>query len=255
MAQNIDRNSISARSERQQQYADAATAFAAVPAADKRRAVTMLVAAGITLGVLFLSRLLWLLKPLYDLVYNSLLSVILYYIILGIVFVVFVVFLNRYLKKHCDCRLFAPQQKYMDVPRTLAVIAIGALTVLCISAGFKWKVKIQVEMGSGITMAAALVNLAVYVYYGLHLWLAMIAAALTQRALSVLLPMRYSLPWGGILLVTVFGLTEFVLEFATTAHVYCWIYYILTYVYAIVFELTGRRFHLTYWACIIIMVL
>lgn len=226
-----------------------------MPPLEKRRAYIMLIAAGVTLSVLFLSRIFWLLKPLLDLVYYAKLSVILYYIIVGIVFTVFVILLNRYLKKNCDLHLFMPQKTQVDVPHTLAVIALGALAVLCVSAGFKFKVKIQIEMGSGVTMAAALINLAVYVYYGLHLWLGLIAATLVQKALTILIPTRYSVPWGAILLVTVFGLTEFALEFGTTAHMYTWLYYILTYVYAAVYELTDRSFHLTYWTCIIIMVL
>ena len=236
-------------------YADFMQAAKSVNDTDKRRAYTMLIVAGITLAVLFLSRLFWLFKPLYDLVYYGTLPIILYYITVGIVFTVFVIFLNKYLKVHCDCRLFAPQKNTMDVPRTLAIIAVGALTMLCVSAGFKFKVKIQVEMGSGVTMATALINLAIYIYYGLHLWLGLIAAELVQRALSILIPTRYSVPWGAIFLVTVFGLIEFALEFGATTHLYPWLYYILTYVYAIVYELTNRSFHLTYWACIIIMVL
>lgn len=254
MSENTEPNStITAPTEHN--HADFKSAFASVPSAEKRRAYTMLIAAGVTLAVLFLSRLIWLFKPVFDLVYYATLSIILYYIIVGVVFTVFIIVLNHYLKKLCDCRLFLPQKKHMDVPRTLAVILVGAIVMLCVSAGFKFKVKIQVEMGSGVTMATALINLAIYVYYGLHLWLGLTAAALVQRALTILLPTKYSVPWGAIFLVTVFGLAEFAFEFGTTTHLYPWLYYILTYAYAVVYELTDRSFHLTYWTCIIIMVL
>ena len=254
MPQNTEQNStIAAPTE--PRPADFKAAFASVPAAEKRRAYVMLIAAGITLAVLFLSRLFWLFKPLFDLVYYGTLPIILYYIVLVIVFTVFIILLNHYLKKLCSCRLFLPQKKTMDVPRTLAVIVVGAIAMLCVSAGFKFKVKIQVEMGTGVTMATALINLAVYIYYGLHLWLGLTAAALVQRALTTLLPTKYSVPWGAIFLVTVFGLTEFALEAWTTTHLYPWLYYILTYAYAVVWELTDHSFHLTYWACIVIMVL
>lgn len=253
MTENTEQNQIPQTAT--ETHTDFKSAMRSVPPLEKRRAYVMLIAAGVTLGVLFLSRIFWLFKPLFDLVYYGTLPVILYYILVGIVFTVFVVLLNIYLKKHCSLRLFLPQEKQMDVPRTLAIIAVGAIAVLCISAGFKFKVKIQIEMGSGVTMATALINLAIYIYYGLHLWLGLIAAALVQRALSILIPTRYSVPWGAILLVTVFGLVEFALEFGTTSHLYPWLYYILTYVYALIYELTDRSFHLTYWACIIIMVL
>ena len=240
-------------------HTDFKSAYTSVSQDEKRRAFTMLAAAGITLGVLFLSRLFWLLKPLFDLVYYRAIPIILYYIVLVIVFTVFVIFLNKYLKKLCGLRMFLPQKNRVDVPHTLAIIVIGALTVLFISIGLDFKVKVEVEMGAGslagITMADTLTNLAVYVYYGLHLWLGLIAAALVQRALDILIPAKYSLPWGAVFLVTVFGLMEFALEIGTTTHMYPWLYYILTYVYAAVYELTGRSFHLTYWACIIIMVL
>lgn len=254
MSENNSQNSTISPSA-QKEHADFKQAMLSVPTDEKRRAYIMLIAAGVTLGVLFVSRLFWLFKPLFDLVYYGTLPVILYYILVGIVFTVFVVLLNNYLKKHCSLHLFLPQKNQIDVPRTLAVIAICALAVLCVSAGFKFKVKIQIEMGSGVTMATALINLAVYIYYGLHLWLGLIAAALVQRALDILIPTRYSVPWGAILLVTVFGLFEFALEAGTTSHLYPWLYYILTYVYALIYELTDRSFHLTYWACIIIMVL
>ncbi|MDE5562275.1 MAG: hypothetical protein K2J01_01860 [Clostridiales bacterium] len=254
MTENTEQNStITAPTE--PCHADFKSAFASVSSEDKRRAYTLLIAAGVTLAVLFLSRLFWLFKPVFDLVYYGTLPIILYYILIGIVFTVFIILLNRYLKKHCDCRLFLPQKQQMDVPRTLAVIIVGAIAMLCVSAGFKFKVKIQVEMGSGVTMATALINLAIYIYYGLHLWLGLTAAALVQRALTVLLPTKYSVPWGAIFLVTVFGLIEFALEAWTTTHLYPWLYYILTYAYALVYELTNRSFHLTYWACIIILVL
>lgn len=235
---------------------DVKGAARSVNADDKRRAFILLGAAGVTLGVLFLSRLIWLFKPLLDLVYYGTLSIVLYYIALVVIFTVYVIFLQRYVKKNCDYSLLSPKKDTgLTVPHALGVIALGAAVVLCISAGFKFKVKIQVEMGSGVTMATALINLSVYIYYGLHLWLGLIAAALTDRALSALLPTRYRIPWGAILLVTVFGLIEFALEFGTTDHMYPWLYYLLTYVYAAIYELTKRSFHLTYWACIVIMVL
>lgn len=241
--------------QRETQFSDCQSAIASVTFGEKRTAFILLIAAGVTLGVLFLSRLLWLFKPLFLLVYYGTLPIVLYYITLLVVFTVFVILLNIYIKRHCGIRLFVPQKKHMDVPRTLAVIAIGAAVVLLISAGFKFKVKIQVEMGSGVTMATALINLAIYIYYALHLWLGLIAAALVQRALTILIPTKYSVPWGAILLVTVFGLIEFALEFGTTPHMYPWLYYLLTFAYAAVYELTGRSFHLTFWACVIIMVL
>ncbi|MDE7406716.1 MAG: hypothetical protein K2M89_07590 [Clostridiales bacterium] len=254
MSENTEQNStISTPTEKQ--YADFKSAYASVPSEEKRRAYTMLIAAGITLAVLLLSRLVWLLKPVLDLVYYGTLPVILYYIIILVIFTVFIIVLNHLLKKLCACRLFLPQKKHMDVPRTLAVILVGAIAMLCVSAGFKFKVKIQVEMGSGVTMATALINLAIYVYYGLHLWLGLTAAALVQRALTILFPTKFSVPWGSIFLVTVFGLLEFAFEFGTTTHLYPWLYYILTYAYAVVYELTDHSFHLTYWASIIIMVL
>lgn len=235
--------------------ADFKSAYATVPPEEKRRAFTMLIAAGITFGVLLISRLFWLLKPLFDLVYYGTLPIILYYILLIIVYTVFVIFLNKYLKRLCNLRMFLPQKHHVSVRNTLTIIAIGAVTVFFISLGFNFKVKVQVEMGFGVTMATALINLAVYIYYGLHLWLGLIAAVLVQHALDILIPTKYSIPWGAIFLVTVFGLIELLLEATTTVHMYPWLYYILTFVYALVYELTDRSFHLTYWACIIIMVL
>ncbi len=80
-------------------------------------------------------------------------------------------------------------------------------------------------------------------------------AALVQYSLSILVPTKYTMPWGAILLVTVFGLTEFMLESLTTSHMYSWIYYLLNYAYASIFMLTHRKLHISYWASFIILVL
>ncbi len=234
-------------------YDEQCTAVAA--STDRGKTFMLLGAAGVTLAVLFLSRLLWLFKPLLDNIYYGTLSVIFYYIFVGVLFAAYIVALHFFLKKKCGERIFLPKKTHVSVTNTLAVIALGAAAMFVISACFKFKVKIQIEMGSGVTTAAALTNIAVYFYYALHLWLGLTAAALFDRAMSMLVPTKRLFPWGAILLVTVFGLTELALEFWTTDHLYPILYYALCYVYAAVYELTGRSYHLTYWACVAIMVL
>lgn len=222
----------------------------------RKRAFTLLGAAGITLAVLFASRLLLLFEPLLDKIYYGTLSTILYYIFVLVLFTAYIVALNAFLKKRCKLRLFLPNKEHsMTVPNTLAIIALGAATMFIISACFKFKVKIQIEMGSGVTTATALTNIAVYVYYGLHLWLGLTAAALIDRAMPELIKTPRRVPWGALALVTVFALPELALEFWTTNNLYPLMYYALAYVYAAVYELTDGSFHLTYWACIAIMVL
>lgn len=230
-------------------------AYASVPAAEKTRAFTMLVCAGITFGVLILSRLLWLFKPLFDLVLYGLLSVGIYYVLLFVVCLVYCILLNRYLKKNCNESVYKPHPNKLPIPRMLIIIAIGAVAVFVANAAFGFKSKIQLEMGSGVTLATALANIAVYVYYAEHLWLALTSAMLIQRALTVLLPSRHTIPWGAIFLVAVFGLIEATLEILATPHMFPWMYYMFTYAYAAIFVITDYRFHTTFWASVIIMVL
>lgn len=222
---------------------------------EKRRAYFLLGGAGATLALLLLSRLIWLFEPLLKLVYYGTLSEILYYIILIVLFTTYIVVLNHYIKKQTSEHLFLPKKTHVDVVRTLAVIALVAVTFFVVSAGFKFKIKLQIEMGTGVTIARALTNIAVYIYYGLHLWLGLTAAELIRRGMNIIVPTRNPLPWGEIALVTVFGLLEFLFEATTTTHLYPWLYYIFTYVYACVYALTDHSYHLTYWTCIIIMVL
>lgn len=236
-------------------HADFVSAFRAVDKADKVKAYFMLGAAGVTIAFLLLSRLIWLFEPVLDLIYYGTLSEIIYYIILGVLYTAFIVGLHIFVKKMCGVRIFIPRKTKMDVPRALGVIAVGAIAVFFVSMGFKFKLKLQIEMGSGVTMATALTNIAVYFYYAFHLWLGLAAAALVQRALSIILPAKYDVPWGAIFLVTVFGLLELIFEAGTTNHLYPWLYYFLTYAYAAIFVLTRHSFHLTYWASIIILVL
>ncbi len=236
-------------------YADFRVANRAVPPSEKRKAYGMLVAAGVTLAVLFLSRLIWYLEPALDKVYYGTLSEILYYIIIGVLFTAYIVGLNICVKKACGTRMFKPKKPQMTITRALGVIAVAAVAVFIASASFKFKLKLQIEMGTGVTMATALTNIAVYFYYAFHLWLGLAAAALVQRAMTILVPAKYSLPWGSIFLVAVFGLLEFVCELELTDHLYPWMYYLFTLAYAAVFELTDHSFHLTYWTSVAILVL
>lgn len=234
---------------------DAAGAYRGVNEEDKRKAFILLGAAGVTLAVLFLSRLLWLLKPVYDLVFYGQVSELIYNGVVGVVFAVYVVLLDRFLKRKLSFRLFKVKIDAVDLPRALGVIFLGALAVFVTSAGFGFKLKLQNEWGLGVIMTTGLVNLSVYIYYALHLWLGFIAAALVQYALSTLVPTKFTFAWGAIVLVSVFGLTEFLLESLTTAHMYTWLYYIFTYVYAAIFMLTKRSFHVSYWASLIVLIL
>ena len=236
-------------------YADFRSANRVVPQSEKHKAYGMLVAAGITLAVLFLSRLIWYLGPALDKVYYGTLSEILYYIIIGVLFTAYIIALNIFVKKACGTRIFLPKKEQMTIVRALGVIAVAAVTVFLASASFKFKLKLQIEMGTGVTMATALTNIAVYFYYALHLWLGLTAAALVQRAMTILVPAKYDIPWGAIFLVAVFGLLEFVCELELTDHLYPWMYYLFTLAYAAVFVLTDYSFHLTYWTSVIILVL
>ncbi len=236
-------------------YPDCKSAFASVSAYDRKRAYTMLGAAGVTLAVLFLSRLIWLFEPVLDLIYYGTLSEIVYYIILGVVFTGYVIALNIFIKKHCGVSLFRPKKRTLNIARALGVIAVSAAAVFIASASLDFNLKMQLEMGLGVTLATALTNIAVYIYYGLHLWLGFIGAALVQYALSALFPAKYTVPYGAIFLVTVFGTIELILELYTTTHLYPWLYYLFTYVYAAIFVLTGRSFHVSFWASCIVMAL
>ncbi len=230
-------------------------AYDGVPRSERVRGFTMLACAGVTTAVLFASRLFWLFKPLLDKIYYGTLSEVVYYIFLFVLCTVYSIFLARYVYKHCGERLYSPVKKPMTIPRVLAIIAIAAVTVFVTSAAFRFKTKIQLEMGSGVTMATALTNIAVYFYYAFHMWLGISAAILVQRGLTVLFPAKHTVPWGVIFLVTVYGLLELALEIWTTSHAYPWMYYAFTYVYAAIFVMTEGRFLSTYWTSVIIMVL
>ena len=230
-------------------------AYRSVDADKKRKAFIMLGAAGAAMAVLLISRLLWLFEPLLDKIYYGTLSEIIYYIMLAVLFVPFVIGLNIFVKRYTAERIFLPQKKSLSFTRALGIITIGAVTVFIAGAVFDFKLKIQLEMGMGVTIASALTNITVYFYYALHLWLGLTAAALVQRALTVLFPAKYEVPWGAIFLVAVFGITELILEYATTDHMYPWLYYMFTYAYAAIYVLSGHSFHLTYWASVVILVL
>lgn len=237
------------------EFADFKSAARSVSNADKRRAFIMLGAAGVTFAVLLLSRLFWLMEPVFDMVYYATVSELLYYGIVAVIFTGFSIGLDRFLRKKCNVKLFARRRSGIHVNRALGVIAIGAGSVFVISACLGMTLKMQHEMGLGVTLSEALINVSVYLDYGLHLWMGFIMAALVQYAMSILVPTKYTVPWGAIVLVTVFGLTEFMLEALTTAHKYTWIYYLLNYAYASIFMLTHRKMHISYWASFIILVL
>ena len=215
----------------------------------------MLGAAGVTIAFLLLTRLIWLFEPLLDRILYGTLSEVIYYLILAALCVGFVIGLKKFVRRFCDFDPFAKKAQPIGFWRSLAVIGVAALFVFVVSAILGFKLKIQREMGLGVTLATALTNICVYFYYALHMWLGFCAAALVQYGLSTILPAKYTVPWGSIFLVTVFGLIEFVFEQFTTTHIYCGYYYLFTYAYAIIFTLSARRFHVSYWASVAIMIL
>ena len=234
-------------------YPDFKSAYKSVPCREKRRAFIMLTAAGVTICFMLLSRLIWLFEPLLDRIYYGTLSEIVYYMILGLLYSIYIVILNEFIKRRCSVKLFRRKRENISMVRAVSCVAVAAAAVLFTGIYFNFKLKIQVEMGMGVTLATALTNIAVYIYYGLHIWLGFTAALLVQYACSMLFPAKYTVPWGAIFLVTVFGLLELVFELFTTNHVYPWIYYLYTYAYAAIFMLTKRSFHLSYWASALIM--
>lgn len=236
-------------------YPDFRSAYKSVANDDKRRAFIMLGASGVTVAFCLLTRLIWLFEPLLDKIYYGTLSEVVYYIILGLLSTAYIIALNIFIKKKCGVRLFHARERMIDIPRALGVIAIAAGTVFIASAVFGFNLKIQKEMGMGVTMATALTNISVYFYYGFHMWLGFAAAALVQHAMSILIPAKYTMPWGAIFLVTVYGLIELLFETLTTPHVYTGLYYMMTYAYAAIFMMSGRSFHVSYWASVVIMVL
>ncbi|MDE7463616.1 MAG: hypothetical protein K2M48_01185 [Clostridiales bacterium] len=237
------------------EYPDFKSAYKSVSPTGKRRAFIMLGCAGACIAFVLLTRLLWLLAPVYDLALYGMLSKPIYYVLLGLLCTAFIVGLNIFVKKFCGVRLFAARERAIDIPRAFAIIAVGAATVFIVSATFGFTLKIQKEMGMGITIATALTNISVYFYYAFHLWIGFAAAALVQQALSMLLPAKHTVPWGAIFLVTVFGLLELIFEYATTSHPYPLYYYFMTYAYAAIYVISGRSFHVSFWASVIILVL
>lgn len=215
----------------------------------------MLGAAGVTLAVLLLSRLIWLAEPALDKIRYGTMSEVIYYGTLAVIVVGYAIGLDRFLKKFCDFRLFAKKTEKITIPRALGIIALCAAAVFIASAALRFKFKMELEIGYGVTATTALINVASYIYYMEHMFLGFIIAALVQSAASTLVPTRYVVPWGAIALVTVYGLVEFVLELYTTTHLYSWVYYFFTYVYAAIYVLTGRSFHLSYWTSVVLMVL
>ncbi len=230
-------------------------AYASVLPVDRRRAFILLAAAGVTLALLLLSRLIWLAEPLLDKVRYGTLSEVLYYLILAIIFIGYTVGLDVFLKRRCGIRLFAKKPSHISVSRALGVLALCAAAMFTAGAALGFKFKMELEIGYGVTALTALTNVATYIYYAEHLLLGFVIAALVQTALSTLLPAKHTVPWGAIALVTVFGLLEFTLELFATTHMYPWLYYAFTYVYAAIYVLTGRSFHLSFWASVLLMVL
>jgi len=236
-------------------YPDARSAYASVSKADRRRAFIMLGAAGVTIAFMLFTRLIWLFEPLLDKIYYGTLSEVVYYITLGLLCTAYIVGLNAFIKRKCSVRLFRIRKGSTGLTRALGVIAVAAATVFVSSATFGFTLILQKEMGMGGTGADMLVNLAVKFYYAFHLWLGFAAAALVQYACSMLVPAKYTVPWGAVFLVTVYGLLELLFETLTTAHLYPLYYYLFTYAYAAIFMLTQRSFHVSYWASVAVMVL
>lgn len=230
-------------------------AFATVHRDDRRRACFALLFAGLTVIFLSLTRLVWLASPLFDKIYYGLLSEIIYYIILIFLCVGWAIFMHCFAKRFCGISLYARKKQPLGLWRTLAAIGVAAAFVFVVSAILGFKFKAQNEMGMGVTLNQALTNISVYFYYALHMWIGFTAAAFVQYGASTLLPAKYTVPWGSVFLVAVYGVIELIFEHATTSHMYAGYYYLFTYAYAIIYALTARRYHVSFWTSFAVMVL
>ncbi len=239
-------------------HTGARDAFLSVDKQSKRNAFIMLGAAGVTLAVGLLSRLIWLAEPVLDMIYHGTAAVV-YYVVLGALFAGYAVGLNFFLKRVVGIRIFKTEKSDLTTKQSvisaLCIIALGAAAVFVASAYNGFKLKLETEMGLGVTLETAIINVLVYIYYGLHLWLGFIAAELVQRAGNTLFPSKYGVPFGAIFLVTFFGLSQLAAEIFATSHMFPMLYYLFTYVYAAIYEITGRRYRLSYWASVAVMVL
>lgn len=225
---------------------------------NKKVAFALFKGAGITLAILFISRMITLFNPLLKKVYYGTLTEIIYYILLFCITLVTVVLMWYYFKRkyglsifESDCQI--PNKKGYDFIVPSVVIGIVAITVALTGLYFRG-LKVEHEMGTGITGYQAMINVAVYLYYGFHLWLAIMAMTMVQKGCDRLFVTKYGIHIGVIMFVTVFGLLEFLLECYTTNHLFPLLYYIYLYVYAIIFIVT-KSYHVTLWSAIVIMVL
>lgn len=228
---------------------------------NRKAAIELFIAAGIMFAILLATRLITLFNPLFALVYYGTLVEVLYYIILLVICVVCQTLVYRYFVKHHNLSIFKSQAKPVSsqaslleqIIKPVAVVGICLITVIIVGASFNFKLKMEFEMGTGVTGAKALTNIAVYFYYGCHIWLMMTVVALVQRGFDILFVTKYSISVGAIVLVLI-GAVEFLFEALTTNHMYPHLYFILTFVYAAIWELT-RSYHGTFWASVVLMVL
>lgn len=237
-----------------QAHTDFKSAYASVGADDRRRGFIALGAAGVTLAVLLLSRLFWLFKPLLDRISYGTVSAIIYYAFLALLFTGYAIGLHFFLEKHAGLNVFRVKKQQVSIPRALGAVAVCAAAMFVAGASLGFKYKMEAEIGKA-TATNALITVAAYIYYAEHIFMGFVLAELVQTALSTLLPARFTVPWGAIALVTVFGLVEFALEIFATNHALPWIYYLFTFAYAAVYMLTHRSFHISLWASIILMIL
>lgn len=225
---------------------------------NKQVAFALFKGAGITLAIVFISRLFTLFNPLLKKVYFGTLTEIIYYLFLFAVSLTTVVLMWNYFKKRyglsifeSDCQI--PDKKGYDFIVPSVVIGVVAITVALTGVYFNG-LKVEQEMGTGITGYQAMINVSVYFYYGFHLWLAITAMTMVQKGCDRLFVTKYGFHVGVIMLVTVFGLLELVLELSTTNHLFPLLYYIYLYVYGIIFIVT-KSYNVTLWSAIVIMVL
>lgn len=244
------------------EHSDFRAAYKSVSPTDRRRAFIMLGAAFVTLAAIGLSRLLWLMKPVFDQAYYGMLAEVIYYCLLTVLYPAYLFALNRFVKSKCQVRIFRVRHNNVGMVRAAGCIAVAALAVFVIGMSFgfagtpfKFTLKLEKEMGMGVTGVNMLINISVCYYYALHLLMGMTAAALVQYACSILLPTRYTVPWGSVFLVAVYALSELIFETFTTTHMFPWVYFVYSFAYAAIFTLSGRSFHISYWASVIILIL
>ncbi len=217
-----------------------------------KQCIKYFILAGIVLLCLYSSKLADLFIPIFDNIYYGNLVNMFVAIVSAIIWGIEIGGILFACKKF-GIEIFAKTEDKKELPlmRVIVLFILTILPMIIVSACIGWKVKIVYALGVKVTTVGLACNVCEILAYAVRMVLMIMFIVCIQKGFEMLIQSKYVIPYGAIFALITFGLIDFfVLNMDLRAF-----YLVVSFLYGIIYLLSGRKFSTTWILCYLIYLL